>query len=346
MTNNAAVLQSPVLQSGMRRALELAAQGPATGVNPRVGCVILSPQGGIIAEGWHRGAGSKHAEVDALSQLAPGAARGSTVVVTLEPCNHVGRTGPCAQALTDAGVARVAYAVTDPGERSCGGADRLRAAGIAVQGGLLIDEGEEFLGDWLLAARLGRPFVTLKWASSLDGRAAAADGSSRWITGGAARLDVHHRRAAADAILVGTGTVLADDPSLTARDADGALLDRQPVPIVLGHRKLPASAALLNHPQQPLFFDGRDLPGLLADLKGRGLRNVFVEGGPTVASAFVAAGLVDEYLLYLAPTLIGGPRLALTDIGVAGIDEQRHLTIHSLDRLGDDVLIVARPLNY
>ena len=341
MTNNAAVVHS-----AMRRALELAAQGPAAGVNPRVGCVIVNPEGGTIAEGWHRGAGSKHAEVDALSQLAPGAAHGSTVVVTLEPCNHFGRTGPCAQALIEAGVGRVVYSVTDPGERSRGGADRLRAAGIAVQGGLLVDEGEEFLGDWLVAARLGRPFVTLKWASSLDGRAAAADGSSRWITGAASRLDVHRRRAASATILVGTGTVLADDPALTARDANGALLDRQPVPIVLGGRELPVSAALFDHPQQPLFFDGRDLPGLLADLQGRGFRSVFIEGGPTVASAFVAAGLVDEYLIYLAPTLIGGPRLALTDIGVAGIDEQRHLTIHSLDRLGDDVLIVARPLKY
>ena len=341
MTNNAAV---HTLHSAMRRALELAAQGPATGVNPRVGCVIVNAEGDALAEGWHRGAGSKHAEVDALAQLAPGAARGSTVVVTLEPCNHVGRTGPCAEALIEAGVARVVYSVTDSGERSCGGADRLRAAGIEVQRGLLVNEGEAFLGDWLVAARLGRPFVTVKWASSLDGRAAAADGSSRWITGAAARLDVHRRRGAAAAILVGTGTVLADDPALTARGADGALLEQQPVPVVLGRRELPASAALRSHPQSPLFFDGRDLPGVLADLHGRGLRSVFIEGGPTVASAFVAAGLVDEYLIYLAPTLIGGPRLAIGDIGVDTIGEQRRLSLHSLDRLGDDVLIVARPL--
>ncbi|MDJ0338098.1 bifunctional diaminohydroxyphosphoribosylaminopyrimidine deaminase/5-amino-6-(5-phosphoribosylamino)uracil reductase RibD [Cryobacterium sp. PH31-O1] len=345
MSNNAAVgLDRPVLHTAMLRALELATLGAATGVNPRVGCVIMNAHGDTLAEGWHRGAGTRHAEVDALSKLDPGAARGSTVVVTLEPCNHVGRTGPCALALIEADVASVVYSVTDPGEHSCGGAERLRAAGIKVQGGLLAEEGESFLCDWLVAARLGRPFVTLKWASSLDGRAAAADGSSRWITGPAARLDVHRRRAACDTILVGTGTVLADDPALTARDANGGLLARQPVPVVVGRRELPASAALRNHPQQPLFFDGLDLSGLLADLHGRGLRSVFIEGGPTVASAFVAAGLVDEYLIYLAPTLIGGPRLATTDLGVSTIGEQRRLSIHSLDRLGDDIRLVARPL--
>ena len=345
MTTNATVgLDGPLVRSVMQRALQLAGHGPATGVNPQVGCVILNANGDTLAEGWHRGAGSRHAEVDALSQLAPGAARGSTAVVTLEPCNHVGRTGPCSLALIEAGVARVVYSVTDPGEHSCGGAKQLRAAGVEVHGGLFTEEGEALLGDWLVAARLGRPFITLKWASSLDGRAAAADGSSRWITGPEARLDVHRRRSACHSILVGTGTVLADDPSLTARDADGGLLARQPVPVVVGRREVPASAALLNHPQQPLFFDGLDLPGLLADLHQRGLRSVFIEGGPTVASAFVAAGLVDEYLIYLAPTLIGGAQLALGDIGVASIGEQRRLFVHSLDRLGDDIRIVARPI--
>ncbi|WP_241978318.1 bifunctional diaminohydroxyphosphoribosylaminopyrimidine deaminase/5-amino-6-(5-phosphoribosylamino)uracil reductase RibD [Cryobacterium sp. Hz9] len=346
MIENTAVgtgLTGPAVEGAMRRAFELAAHGPATGVNPQVGCLILNGHGETLAEGWHRGAGSRHAEVDALAKLAPGAARGSTAVVTLEPCNHVGRTGPCALALIDAGVARVIYSVSDPGKHSCGGAARLRAAGIEVQGGVIVEQGEAFLGDWLVAARLGRPFVTLKWASSLDGRAAATDGSSRWITGAAARLDVHRRRAARDTILVGTGTVLADDPALTARGEDGGLLAQQPVPVIVGRRALPTSAALFAHPKQPLFFDGLDLPGLLADLHGRGLRSVFIEGGPTLASAFVAAALVDEYLIYLAPTLIGGPRLVLGDIGVSAIGEQRRLSIQSLDRLGDDVLIVARP---
>ncbi|MEB0267804.1 bifunctional diaminohydroxyphosphoribosylaminopyrimidine deaminase/5-amino-6-(5-phosphoribosylamino)uracil reductase RibD, partial [Cryobacterium sp. 10I5] len=211
----------------MRRALSLAANGPATGPNPRVGCLIVDADGTVLAEGWHRGAGTAHAEVDALAHLPAGAARGATAIVTLEPCNHTGRTGPCSVALIEAGVNRVVYAVSDPGHASSGGAERLRAAGVEVVGGVLAVEAEAFLADWLVAARLGRPFVTLKWASSLDGRAAAADGSSRWITGIDARLDVHRRRAGSDAILVGTGTVLADDPALTARADDGNGLGRE-----------------------------------------------------------------------------------------------------------------------
>ena len=335
------------LHDAMRRALSIAAHGPADGVNPRVGCVILAADGRMLAEGWHRGAGTPHAEVDALRTLAAsaaaGVARGSTVVVTLEPCNHTGRTGPCAQALIEAGVARVVYAVADPGEQSSGGAATLAAAGITVRGGLLEAVGESFLGDWLTTARLGRPLVSVKWAASLDGRAAAADGSSRWITGPVARHDVHRRRAAAQAIVVGTGTVLADDPSLTARDAAGELLPTQPVPVVIGRRGTPAHAALRRHPRDALLYATDDLSAVLADLLAQGIRHVFVEGGPTLASAFVAAGLVDEYLVYLAPTLLGGPRLALGDIGVADIDGQRRLTIDHIEQLGDDVLIVARP---
>ena len=336
-------LTAATLQAAMRRALELAARGPARGVNPQVGCVILDAGGRQIAEGWHRGAGTAHAEVDALSHLEPGEARGATAIVTLEPCNHTGRTGPCAQALVDAGIGRVVYAVSDPGAASAGGADRLRTAGVAVQAGLLTDEATALIADWLAAARLGRPVVTLKWASSLDGRAAADDGSSQWITGPEARTDVHRRRAASDAIIVGTGTVLADDPSLTARDAAGELLTEQPVPVVIGSRRIPESAALRHHPHPPLFFDTTDLVAVLRDLHAGGIRHAFIEGGPTLASAFVAADLVDEYLIYLAPTLLGGSRTALGDIGVGSIDAQHRLTIDRLDRLGDDFLVVARP---
>jgi diaminohydroxyphosphoribosylaminopyrimidine deaminase/5-amino-6-(5-phosphoribosylamino)uracil reductase len=331
------------LEDAMRRALQLAGNGPAEGVNPRVGCVILSPTGDVIAEGWHRGAGTCHAEVDALAQLDPAAARGATAVVTLEPCNHTGRTGPCALALIDAGIGQVVYAVADPGQRSAGGADRLRAAGIDVTGGVLADEAQAFLADWLVAARLGRPFVTLKWATSLDGRAAAADGSSRWITGPDARQDVHERRSLADAILVGTGTALTDDPALTARAPDGTLFPHQPRPVVVGRRSVPDSAAVHRHPLAAWFEPEHDVTQLLGTLYQRGVRRVFVEGGPTLATAFVRAGLVDEYLVYLAPTLLGGDRLALGNIGVAGIDEQRRLRIQQLHRLGDDILLVAAP---
>jgi diaminohydroxyphosphoribosylaminopyrimidine deaminase/5-amino-6-(5-phosphoribosylamino)uracil reductase len=334
---------SDAVVSAMRRAVSLAAHGPVAGINPQVGCVILDAEGRMLAEGWHRGAGTAHAEVDALSKLSPGEARGAVAVVTLEPCNHTGLTGPCSQALIDAGIAQVFYAVTDPGP-GAGGAARLREAGVSVTGGVLEDEVEQSIAVWLTATRLGRPFITVKWASSLDGRAAAADGTSKWITGTAARQHVHEQRAAADAIVVGTGTVLADDPELTARGDAGELLEHQPIPVVFGTSVLPAGAKLLAHPRPLFHFADHDLTAGLSALFTEGVRRVFVEGGPTLASAFIAAGLVDEYLIYLAPSLIGGPRTAIGDIGVASIGEARRLSITDVRRLGDDLLVVARPV--
>lgn len=327
----------------MRRALELARRGPARGINPRVGCVILSPAGEVLAEGWHRGAGTAHAEVDALAKLSPGAARGATAVVTLEPCNHTGRTGPCALALIDAGIGRVVYGIADPGPHSSGGAERLRSAGVDVESGILGPEVDALLADWLFAERHGRPFVTVKWASTLDGRTAAADGSSRWITGPEARADVHRRRAAADAIAVGTGTVLADDPALTARDPEGALLPEQPVPVVFGERPTPGDAAVRRHPREPVFLSGAHLDDDLAALHERGIRTLFVEGGPTLASALVAQGLADELLVYLAPALLGGPRLAIGELGIESIAGALRYDFTDVERLGADVRLVARP---
>lgn len=341
-------------QGAMRRALDLALRGPR-GVNPQVGAVLLSPDGAVLAEGWHRGAGTAHAEVDALSKLPIGGARGATAVVTLEPCNHTGRTGPCAVALIEAGVARVVYALDDPGEISAGGADRLRSAGIDVVSGVLADEARALLDSWLTVQRLGRPHVTVKWAQSLDGRAAAADGTSQWITGPDARADVHRRRAEADAIVVGTGTLLADDPALTARRPDGSLYPHQPQPVILGARSVPDGAAVRRHPLPFLHRDGENLggespnePSLLAELRDAGVHRVFVEGGPTIASAFVRAGLADEILAYVAPTLLGAgadgtDRPALRVLGVDTITAQRRLRITSIERLGDDLLFVAHP---
>lgn len=338
---------SDIEHTAMGRALALAQRGPR-GVNPQVGAVILSPSGDVIAEGWHRGTGTRHAEVDALSQLPAGAARGATAVVTLEPCNHTGHTGPCSEALIEVGIGRVVYAVDDPGLHSHGGADRLRAAGVDVAPGLRGDDGRALLDSWLTVQRLGRPHVTVKWAQSLDGRAAAADGTSQWITGPSAREDVHRRRSQADAIVAGTGTVLADDPALTARRPDGSLYEQQPVPVVLGARPIPDDAAVHRHPQPPVLHTDHDLPALLADLRVRGVQRLFVEGGPTVASAFVRAGLADELLVYVAPTLLGvGPdgtdRPALGALGVRTITEQRRIAVASIQRLGDDLLIVAHP---
>lgn len=334
-------LSDDVIERAMTRAVEIAANGPARGVNPQVGCVILAADGTTIAEGWHRGAGTPHAEVDALSKLSTGEALGATAVVTLEPCNHTGRTGPCSEALISAGVSRVVYGVSDPGDHSSGGADRLREAGIDVTGGTLLAETTARLGDWLPAARLKRPVVTVKWASSLDGRAAAADGSSQWITGPEARADVHARRAASDAIGVGTGTVLADDPALSARYSDGSPYENQPIPVVFGARATPTDAALRRGPHEPILVPGTDIAAELRELHAAGIRSLFIEGGPTLASAFIRAGLVDEVLVYLAPAIIGGPRTAIGDVGISTIDDALRLSIESTSTLGDDLLIVA-----
>jgi diaminohydroxyphosphoribosylaminopyrimidine deaminase / 5-amino-6-(5-phosphoribosylamino)uracil reductase len=341
MTGSA--IQDDTIRSAMRHALSLAAHGPAYGVNPQVGCVILSADGTVLSEGWHRGAGTPHAEVDALSKLADGQAKDATAIVTLEPCNHTGLTGPCSEALLAAGVSRVAYAVADPSAMAAGGAERLRESGIDVVGGVLADEVSEAMRPWLTATRLGRPFVTVKWASSLDGRTAAADGTSQWITGTAARQHVHEQRERSDAIVVGTGTVLADDPSLTARGDGGELLPHQPIPVVVGERQIPADAKVFAHPMGTIVSGSRDLPAILDGLFARDIRRVFVEGGPTLASAFAAAGLVDEFLVYLAPALIGGDKLAITDIGVGTISEAKRLRITSVEQLGGDILVVARP---
>ncbi len=332
--------------AAMRRALALAANGPALGPNPRVGCVLVDAAGTIVAEGWHRGAGTPHAEVDALHNLAaidvdP---HGLTAVVTLEPCNHWGRTGPCSVALIEAGVARVVYAVSDPGANSSGGAERLREAGVDVQAGVLASEVSDFLHPWLTAAAHRRPYVTVKWASSLDGRAAADDGSSQWITGTAARQRVHEQRAANDAILVGIGTVLADDPSLTARGEAGELLARQPVPVVIGEREVPADARLRQHPAGLIEARSRDLGAVLTDLYERGIRTAYVEGGPTLASALIAGGFADEVAIYFGPVLLGGQRVALGDVGVASIGEARRLEVVSVEALGGDLLVMARPV--
>jgi len=328
-------------ETAMRHALVLAANGPARGVNPQVGCVLLDADGTIVAEGWHRGAGTPHAEVDALSKVDD--ATGLTAVATLEPCNHTGRTGPCSLALIAAGVSKVVYAISDPGVASSGGAQTLRDAGVAVESGVLAGEAREFLHVWLTSAREQRPFVTVKWASTLDGRAAAADGSSQWITGTAARQRVHEQRAASDAILVGTGTVFADDPTLTARGDAGELMELQPLPVVIGERHIPGDAKLWEHPRGVLETGSRNLDEVLTWLFEQGIRRAYVEGGPTLASAFIAAGLVDEYLVYLAPKLLGGDRLAIGDLGIASIGEARELRITAVESLGDDILITARP---
>ncbi|MCH1882264.1 bifunctional diaminohydroxyphosphoribosylaminopyrimidine deaminase/5-amino-6-(5-phosphoribosylamino)uracil reductase RibD [Agrococcus sp. ARC_14] len=324
-------------RAAMARARELALRGPR-GINPQVGAVILAADGRMLAEGWHRGAGTAHAEVDALSRVNPAQARGATAVVTLEPCNHTGRTGPCAAALLSAGIGRVVYGAADPGEASSGGSTRLAEGGVDVHRHGE-HEADALIADWLFVQRTGRPRVTVKWAQSLDGRAAAADGTSQWITGPQARADVHRERSAHDAIAVGTGTVLADDPRLTAR-IEGVDDVPQPIPIVFGERAIPADAAVRQHPRE-LRTAGHELERELFALAASGIQTLYVEGGPTLASAFIRAGLADRLTVYLAPTLIGGPRTALDDLGVETIDEQRRLTVTRLEQLGNDLLVEA-----
>lgn len=326
----------------MRRAFELATRGPLTGGNPQVGCVLVDENLSVVAEGWHRGAGTPHAEVDALSKVPD--PRGLTAVVTLEPCNHTGRTGPCSEALIRAGVAKVVYSVSDPGASSGHGAQRLAEAGIPVSHGVLEADGEQLLHPWLDVMRRGRPWVTVKWASTLDGRAAAADGTSQWITGSAARMKVHEQRALSDAILVGTGTVFADDPTLTARGEYGELLVDQPLPVVVGERPIPADAKLHAHPRGVVETGTRDLDAVLRDLHARAVRRVYVEGGPTLASAIIAAGFADEFAIYLAPALLGGPRVALGDLGIPTMAGIRRLRVDGVEQLGDDLYLHAVPV--
>lgn len=332
--------------TAMLRALDLARRGPAHGPNPRVGCVLLDDAGRILGEGWHAGAGTPHAEVSALTDAdrAGRDVRGATAVVTLEPCDHTGRTGPCTTALLDAGVSRVVHAVDDPDPVAAGGAARLRAAGVDVVGGVRRAEGEALLEVWLHAVRAGRPWVTLKTATSLDGRVAAADGTSRWITSAAARRHAHAHRGVVDAIAVGTGTALADDPALTVRPADGATASHQPLRVVVGHRDVPPEARLRGPGGELVQLATHDVGEVLTALAARQVRHLLVEGGPTLAAAFLRAGVVDELHAYVAPVLLGAGSQAVADLGITTIAGASRWHTHDVVRLDDDVLVVARPV--
>jgi diaminohydroxyphosphoribosylaminopyrimidine deaminase/5-amino-6-(5-phosphoribosylamino)uracil reductase len=329
-------------RTAMRRALALAASpGIPLGPNPRVGCVLLAPDGSTVAEGYHRGAGTPHAEVDALTRAGT-AARGATAVVTLEPCNHTGRTGPCAQALVAAGVRRVVVAQRDTNPVATGGAETLRSAGVEVETGLLADEARAVNRVWTFAVERGRPFVTWKFAATLDGRSAAADGTSRWVSSPAARLDTHRLRALCDTMLVGTNTVAIDDPHLTVRDSDGRPLPRQPLRVVMGERDLDRGRRVFDAAAETLHLRTRDPETALKDLVARDRQHVFLEGGPTLAAAFLTAGLIDEVVTYVAPMLLGSGRTAIGELGVTTVAGALHLPVTDVRVLeplndGDDV---------
>jgi diaminohydroxyphosphoribosylaminopyrimidine deaminase / 5-amino-6-(5-phosphoribosylamino)uracil reductase len=327
--------------AAMRRALALAASdGVPLGPNPRVGCVLLDAEGHTLAEGHHRGAGSPHAEADALAR-AGDSARGATAVVTLEPCNHTGRTGPCVQALVAAGVRRVVVAQRDTNPVATGGVDTLRAAGVEVETGLLAEEARAVNRVWTFAVEHGRPFVTWKFATTLDGRSAAADGTSRWVSSRAARRDTHRLRALCDTVLVGTNTVAVDNPLLTVRNEEDRPVARQPLRVVMGERALDPAHRVFGPEAETLHLHTRDPGAALAELFARDRQHVFLEGGPTLAAAFVGAGLVDEVVAYVAPMLLGAGRPAVGDLGITTITEALHLSVTDVTVLepadaGDD----------
>lgn len=326
----------------MHRALALAATpGVPPGPNPRVGCVLLDATGTTRSEGWHRGAGTPHAEVDALARAGE-AAQGATAVVTLEPCNHLGRTGPCTEALVAAGVARVVYAQGDPHAIAAGGAQRLRAAGIDVEGGVMAEEAAAINEAWTFAVTEGRPLVTWKVAATLDGRVAATDGTSRWITGEPSRAQVHDLRADVDAIAVGTGTVLADDPHLTARDGTGGLLEWQPLRVVIGMRGIPPGARVLDDAAPTIHVRTHDPGAVLEELQAREVRHVLLEGGPTLAAAFLRAGAVDRVIWYVAPAILGGGHAAVADLGIGTLARAIRLAEVRVDQVGADARIRGR----
>ncbi len=331
----------------MARAVELAAAARRiASPNPWVGCVIVA-DGDVVGEGATAPPGGPHAEVSALAE-AGAQRRGATCYVTLEPCSHHGRTPPCADALVDAGVGRVVAALVDPDPRvGGGGLERLRARGVGAEVGLLAGAVEEQLAPYLKHRRTGRPFVVLKLATTLDGRTAAPDGSSRWITGEAARRDAHELRADSDAVLVGAGTVRADDPLLTVRTGDPGVDGeeppsrqplRQPLRVVLG--RAPATARV--HPAVEL---SGDLGEVLDELGRRDVLQLLVEGGAHVAHDLHAAGLVDRYVFYLAPALFGGDdaRPAFAGPGAPSMEELWRGQLRAVTVLGADLRVDLDP---
>ncbi|HYL23677.1 MAG TPA: bifunctional diaminohydroxyphosphoribosylaminopyrimidine deaminase/5-amino-6-(5-phosphoribosylamino)uracil reductase RibD [Burkholderiales bacterium] len=341
----------------MRRALELAAKGMYTTTpNPRVGCVVTRGEA-IIGEGWHERAGSPHAEVLALRGVD---AAGATLYVNLEPCNHHGRTPPCVPALVQARVARVVAAMRDPNREAAGGAEALAAAGIRFEHGLLEDEARELNIGFVSRVTRGRPWVRMKIAATLDGRTALADGRSQWITGPEARRDGHRWRARASAVLTGIGTVRADDPQLTVREVD---TPRQPLRVIIDSRlETPRDARILQG-ERVLVFAGRegalpnaevialpnpqgkvDLPRMLELLAQRGVNELHVEAGFRLNGSLVREGCVDEFLLYLNPSFLGDGAQGMLDLpALASLDARLRLRLVSLERLGDDLRLLARP---
>jgi diaminohydroxyphosphoribosylaminopyrimidine deaminase/5-amino-6-(5-phosphoribosylamino)uracil reductase len=343
----------------MRRALALAEKGLYTTTpNPRVGCVLAQGER-VVGEGWHERAGAPHAEANALVQ-ASAAAKGATAYVTLEPCNHHGRTPPCAQALIRAGVVRVVAAMRDPNPQSASGGAAVEAAGIPFESGLLEEEARELNIGFVSRMTRGRPWVRLKIAATLDGRTALANGKSQWITGPEARKDGHRWRARACAIATGGGTVKTDDPRLTVREVETS---RQPLRVVIDSRlETPPGARVLQGEKALVFAAARgkslpnaeivvlpdasgkvDLAGMLQELGRRGVNELHVEGGFKLNGSLVREGCVDEFLIYLNPSLLGDSAQGMVNLAeMTALDQRIALRLRSVERVGDDLRIIAR----
>jgi diaminohydroxyphosphoribosylaminopyrimidine deaminase / 5-amino-6-(5-phosphoribosylamino)uracil reductase len=352
----------------LRRALALAERGLGLAApNPKVGAVVVGPAGEVVGEGWHQGPGTAHAEIVALEQAGERAG-GATLYVTLEPCSHQGRTGPCAPVVVQSGVRRVVVPITDPNPEVGGGGLRiLQESGIEVDVGLLAVEAGDLIAGFAKHVLTGLPFVTLKMAASLDGKVAARDGSSRWVSGPEARRDAHRLRAAAGAIVVGAGTAVADDPALTIRleDYEG----RPPVRILVdGSGRTPTGGALFDASAPTwvatttranraavdrwreagsevltLGEDRVSLPSLMREIGAAGIQDVLIEGGANLAWSAIDEGVVDRFVVYLAPKLIGGTGAlgVLAGEGVRSIAEAVPVEIRSVQRIGEDLKVVA-----
>ena len=341
----------------MRRALDRAAKGLYTTTpNPRVGCVVVRGDD-VIGEGWHEKAGGPHAEVRALENID---AEGATVYVTLEPCNHTGRTAPCVDLLAKKRVKRVVAAMRDPNPKASGGGERLSAAGITFEHGLLEEDARELNIGFVSRVTRQRPWVRLKVAATLDGRTALEDGTSQWITGPQARRDGHAWRARACAILTGIGTVKADDPQLTVRDVDTS---RQPLRVIIDSRlEMPHNARILQG-ERVLVFAARqgtlpnaevivlpneknkvELPQMLRALAERGINELHVEAGLRLNGSLVREGCVDEFLVYLNPSFLGDSAQGMLDLAApASLGDRLKLNVLSITPLGGDLRLLARP---
>jgi diaminohydroxyphosphoribosylaminopyrimidine deaminase/5-amino-6-(5-phosphoribosylamino)uracil reductase len=327
----------------MQRAIALSENSLGrTAPNPIVGAVIVAADGSVIAEGFHdRASSPDHAEVVAL-KIAGDKARGATMYVTLEPCNHTGTTGPCTNAIIDAGIATLVYAVADPNPVASGGAAVLKAAGIEVVAGVGHEEAAYANRAWLTKIIKGRPFITWKVAATLDGKVAAMDGTSKWITNEASRADVQKVRRRVDAIMVGTQTVIADDPHLVPRDGQTLF---NPLRIVCGTQELPQGAKVFDDAARTKVIASKDLEVVAAELLATGVNHILLESGPTLASAMLHACMLDELMIYQGPSLLGAGKNFVADLGAVTLDHAMSMPRVSTETFGDDVKSVYRITN-